>query len=545
MKSFRTVIRQLAFIIVPLLLTVPAAAQIPNTLLHSIPPTGPPQSGVQSGTAVAVGGGYVVVGAPFDDTDNVDAGAVQVFDVHSGALVQVLSNPGAGSNDQFGGAVAISGTRIAVGAANADAGATDAGMVYLFDLSSATPTVPVLTLTNPTPDTSDSYGVAVSMDGARVAVGAIRDDTAATDAGAVYVYDLNSLTPATPVLSLFNPGPPEGDYFGFAVGLSGPLLVVGAVRDDVGGFNDAGSAYVYDHTNGTLIATLNNPDPALQDQFARVVAISGNRVVVGVWQDNNLGTDAGTVFVYDMGGASPDVPTVLLTNPGIAPNGFDNFGTSVAVSGARIVVGTWRDDVGETDAGCAYVFDVSGGTPTVPVATLNNPTPGLGDNFGRAVGFDGIYAVVGAHLDDDKALDMGTAWIYGPVDGDNDGLRDLWEIAQFGTTAGHGPLDDHDHDGYNELLELGLGLTPTVSNPGGIPGMTQEGGYLTMTLTKQSGVAYEVQSAGSLLPALPDSFSAGTTTVLIDNATTLKVRDNFLISTAPGRFIHVKVTAAP
>jgi hypothetical protein len=68
------------------------------------------------------------------------------------------------------------------------------------------------------------------------------------------------------------------------------------------------------------------------------------------------------------------------------------------------------------------------------------------------------------------------------------------------------------------------------------------GGYLTMTITKHPGVTYEVQSSGTLLL---NSFSAATTTVLIDNATTLKVRDNTLISTAAARFIRAQVTAAP
>jgi hypothetical protein len=54
-----------------------------------------------------------------------------------------------------------------------------------------------------------------------------------------------------------------------------------------------------------------------------------------------------------------------------------------------------------------------------------------------------------------------------------------------------------------------------------------------------------VQTAGNLVPALPDSFSADSTTVLIDDATTLKVRDNSLIGTVPDRFMRVKVTAAP
>ena len=66
-----------------------------------------------------------------------------------------------------------------------------------------------------------------------------------------------------------------------------------------------------------------------------------------------------------------------------------------------------------------------------------------------------------------------------------------------------------------------------------------------MTINKQAGVTYEVQSAGSLLPAQPDSFSASTTTVLANNATTLKVRDNTLVGTPLARFMRVKLTAAP
>jgi hypothetical protein len=130
-------------------------------------------------------------------------------------------------------------------------------------------------------------------------------------------------------------------------------------------------------------------------------------------------------------------------------------------------------------------------------------------------------------------------------DSDNDGLLDSWELLYWPTTTGHGPLDDDDKDGYAELLELAFGLNPTLSNPGSLPPVTEEGGYLTMTITKQLGVTYEVQTAGTLLPAQPDSFSPATTTVLTNNATTLKVRDNFLTSSSARRFIRVQVTAAP
>jgi hypothetical protein len=54
-----------------------------------------------------------------------------------------------------------------------------------------------------------------------------------------------------------------------------------------------------------------------------------------------------------------------------------------------------------------------------------------------------------------------------------------------------------------------------------------------------------VQSAGTVLSGQPASFSPATTTVLLDTATTLNVRDNFPIGTPPARFMRVKVIAAP
>ena len=132
-----------------------------------------------------------------------------------------------------------------------------------------------------------------------------------------------------------------------------------------------------------------------------------------------------------------------------------------------------------------------------------------------------------------------------PNDSDGDGLLDSWELTYWPTTAGHSATDDFDKDGILELLEEAFGLNPTVPDFAGLPLAVNEGGYLTMTITKHAGVTYEVQSAGTLLSGAPDSFSASTTTLLINNVTTLKVRDNIPYGTPPDRFMRVKVTAAP
>ncbi|MEQ1933603.1 MAG: hypothetical protein ABL962_06960 [Fimbriimonadaceae bacterium] len=502
------------------------------------------------GWSVAVSGTRMVVGSRSDDTGATNSGSAHVYDFASGTPsvpVATLNNPSPDEFDEFGFSVAMSGTRVVVGSRNDSTGAYQAGRAYVYDLASATPTVPVVTLNNPAPSVDDRFGSAVAISGTRVVVGAYGNNLGVSFAGSAYVYDLSSGTPTVPLATLDNPSPASGDFFGYSVAISGTWVVVGAYEDDPIGLAEAGSAYVYNFGSGTPsvpTVTLNNPSQSAEDRFGYAVAISGTRVVVGAYGNNSGASFAGSAYVYDVGSGTPAVSIASLDNP--TPSASDQFGYSVGISGTRVIVGAVFDDTGATDSGSAYYYDLVGATPTAPVYTVNNPWPAAVDNFGRSVSIDGTTVSIGAPFDDSVMLDKGYAYVFGPVlDADNDGLLDAWELTYWPTTTGHNPLDDSDHDGYNELLELALGQNPTLPSAGGLPPLTTEDGYLTLTLTKQAGVIYEVQSAGTLLPALPDSFSAASTTVLINDATTLKVRDNFLISAAPGRFMRVKVTAAP
>ena len=506
-----------------------------------------PAPGDLFGTSVAVSGARMVVGAPYDDTGAGNAGRAYVYDLTSRTpLVPVatLNNPSPEADDYFGTSVAIFGSRVVVGAYRDYDIAFSSGSAYVYDLSSGTPTVPVAMLRNPSPAANDYFGYSVAISGTRVVIGAYQDDTGATNAGSAYVYDLNSGAPTVPMTVLNNPSPAANDYFGWSVAISGTRVVVGAYGDDTGA-TDGGSAYVYDLSSGTPtgpISTLNNPSPAVGDQFAYSVAISGTRATVGAPFDDTGATDAGSAYVYDLSSGTPAVPVATLNNPGPAVN--DRLGSAVAISGTRVVVGAHQDDTGTTDAGSAYVYDLSSGAPTVPVATLNNPSPAVGDYFGWAVAIDGMTVAIGAPKDDTVMLNKGYAYVFGPAsnDFDNDGLLDIWEYARFGSISAHSGLDDSDGDGRVELLEQAFNTNPLLPDVAGAPQAVNEGGYLTMTIAKRAGVSYSVQSA-----ATPDgaSFSAATTTVLVNDATTLKVRDNVVVGSPLSRFMRVRVTAAP
>ena len=498
------------------------------------------------GASTAISGTLLVVGSPLENTGATKAGSVYVYDLSSGTPtvpVVTLNNPNPVASDQFGFSVGISGTLV-VGIARNDTPKTSAGTVYVYDLRSGTPTVPIVTLNNPSPAAGDFFGLSVAISGARVVVGALEDDTAATNAGSVYVYDLSEGMPTIPLATLNNPSPAAGDFFGNAVAISGTRVVVGASGDDSGATN-AGSVYVYDLGSSTPTvptATLNKPGSAANDAFGYSVAISGSRVVVGAYQDDTGATDAGSVYIYDLNSATPTLPVVTLNDP--TPAVGDVFGSRVAISGSRVVVGATQDSTGAIDAGSAYVYDLSGGTPQVPVATLRKSSPSTSDFFSSAVAIEGSTVAIGALLDDTVTANKGAVYVFGPASNDtnNNGLLDLWEYAKFGTLTGHLALGDTDGDGTKELVEEAFNTDPLLPTAAAAPAPVVEGGFLTLTVNKRAGVTYVVESAGTPLAA---DFSSTTTTVLTNTAAILKVRDNVPATTAGGRFMHVRVTAAP
>jgi hypothetical protein len=280
-----------------------------------------------------------------------------------------LNHPSPVLGDIFSLSVGISGTRVVVGAPLDDTGGTDSGRAYVYDLAGATPRTPVITMNNPNlgpnPRDYDHFGNSVAIAGTWAVVGAPYTDIGSDNAGSAYVYDLASALPAVPIVTLTNPSPAVEAWFGWSVALSGTRLVVGAPHNDIRA--PEGTAYIYDVTgpNPTVpVITLTNPIPALFTGFAWSVAISGTRVVIGAVFDDTGTPSAGAAYVYDLAGAIPGAPVTILTNPTPAVN--DQFGAAVAISGTRVVVGAWGDDTAGPDSGSAYAYDLASGTPGVP-----------------------------------------------------------------------------------------------------------------------------------------------------------------------------------
>ncbi|MBX9585110.1 MAG: FG-GAP repeat protein, partial [Gemmataceae bacterium] len=306
--------------------------------------------------------------------------------------------------------MATSGDRAVVGAPlDSPGGVTAAGTAYVVDLTTG---ALVATLNNPDPDEFDFFGASVAISGDRAVVGANADDPGGVNnAGSAYVFDLTA-GPAPPALPLVNPDPTDSDFFGVSVAISGGRVVVGAEGDSPGGVDQAGTAYVFDAASRAKTATLNNPAPGKGDGFGYSVAISGDRAVVGAVGDSPGGVNrAGTAYVFDLTAGPAPPPAATLNNPD--PAAGDEFGIAVAISGTQVVVGADQDGPGGVlRSGAAFVFDLTAGA-TPAAAPLPNPNSADNDRFGISVAITGNRAVVGSRFDDQSGVsDAGGAYVF-------------------------------------------------------------------------------------------------------------------------------------
>jgi len=189
------------------------------------------------GISVAVSSQTVVVGAPFASTTaDDDAGAAYVF-ARSGtewtqeARFEVLN---ALRDDHFGSAVAVSGNDVVVGAPFATTSALDSGAAYVFERNGTNWSLQADLIPSATSQQS-GFGGAVALSDDKVVVGAAGDNHIVRLSGAAYVF--GGLTPplcdgfcitsfkveSNSVTIAWRSQPGETYYIGFKAALTDPV----------------------------------------------------------------------------------------------------------------------------------------------------------------------------------------------------------------------------------------------------------------------------------------------------------------------------------
>ncbi len=178
-------------------------------------------------------------------------------------------------------------------------------------------------------------------------------------------------------------------------------LATGEVSALPTGYLKASNTDALDHLGGAVAASGDTIVVGAPLEDSASAGVGGDQA------DDSL-EGAGAAYVFTWNGSSWMQQAYLKASN---PDGFDSFGGSVAIDGDTIVVGAWQEDGGangdEADdsvanSGAAYVFVRTGSTWTQQ-AYLKASTPDLGDGFGFSVGVAGDTVVVGAPFEDSSA----------------------------------------------------------------------------------------------------------------------------------------------
>jgi len=410
------------------------------------------------GWSVSLDGKTLVLGAPLDNSANLDQGSAYIFKTENDAWVEDAKPlpTGCSVDDAFGYSVSISGDTAVVGTLAADVGANaNQGTVYIFERNQGGPDTwgLVKTITSSDGAADDRFGTSVSVSANSVIVGAYRHAFGANQAqGAAYIFDRNQggTNNWGEVKKLLASDGTAFDSFGLSVSISNDTALVGSYFHKVGANGLQGAAYVFERNAGGSnnwgeSKILTASDGAVADEFGWSVAISNDTAVVGAINAKvgaNFQQGKAHVFERNRGGANNwGEAKRLVASDGAA---VDDFGIRVAISGNTVVVGAFFHDVsGKENQGSAYVYerDQGGASNWGETKHLISADGAAGDGFGFAVGISGDAIVVGANAHGVGAnLSQGSAYVFGR----NAGGANNWGLTQQLTAS-----DGSAYDGFS------------------------------------------------------------------------------------------------
>ena len=351
---------------------------------------------------------------------NASEGRVYVFKLDPSSNTwfedQILDPGGLAIDDHFGESLAIDGNTIVAGADGVNVGGNDnqgKAFIYKFD-SSANSWVLDETLVASDGAAGDKFGKSAAVYGNTVVVGA-REATYSglTFHGKAYVYQHKPSTNEW-IETIFVPqlAPVADSYYGFAVAVYGNTIAIGAPAYTVGGVVGAGAIFLYQRdpsaANSWVETVIASSSTTTMDIFGHHVALDANTLVSGQnWGDVGANVDQGYVNIDRINTLTAE--TKLTASDGAAG---DEFGTSVAVDGNIVVVGSYKDTVGgNANQGSAYIYQFNPSTFAWDETKLTASDGDANDYFGFSVSVHGTAIAVGAR-GYDVAGDEGVGAVY-------------------------------------------------------------------------------------------------------------------------------------
>jgi hypothetical protein len=210
------------------------------------------------------------------------------------------------------------------------------------------------------------------------------------------------------------------DQLGWSVAISGDTVVVGANSANVGINQNQGAAYIFErHAGGTnnwgQVKKIVASDGGDFENFGTSVAISGDLIVVGApFAQIGINIDQGAAYIFERNaGGTNNWGQIKKLTGGFDPG--DQFGFSVTIFGDTAFVGCRADTITATGQGSVSIFErnLGGGNNWGLSKLLLASDAEANDLFGSAVSTSNDLLIVGAPFDTiNGLLYQGSAYIF-------------------------------------------------------------------------------------------------------------------------------------
>lgn len=345
-------------------------------------------------SALALSGDFAIVGAAVADTEvGVEAGEAYIYQrMRAGwRLVKTLRAPDAAVEQRFGAAVDIDGDLAAVGAIwDSVDDLESAGSVYVFERVAGQWQF-LEKLISPRPREGALFGGAVAVSGNRILVGARGESDEFTAQGAVVFFERQPGARFRPGPVIRAPESGEFDSFGAFVDFKGDYALIaapGTVRADGLG----GRAFLMQQTPAgwQFIAALTDAQGKEQDSFSFSIALGENplRAYVGTPFSSNAFDDASVGHIVEFRPSGELwAPVRRIPSPIQLPG--TQFGVAMDGYAEGVIVGASGVDVGATsDVGAGFLVRLDGNMQRLDIP-LSLRAAG-----GRSVASDGSNRVL-------------------------------------------------------------------------------------------------------------------------------------------------------
>ena len=313
------------------------------------------------GYSVSINGEYALVGAPLKNVSGFESGVAYIFKRNATIWYQqakLVSSDIIKAFDMFGSSVCIDGDYALIGASFDGLGK---GAAYVFKRSGTTwyqqakltPKIrfPGLLISLAL---GDSFGCSVALDGDYALIGAEGDDSFnGLDAGAAYVfkrignrwYQQDRLMASEGLFFQH-----MDDYFGCSVDIDGDYALIGANAEHVDG-EPIGTAYVFKRQGMRWIEQerITASDAEFVDGFGHSVSLDDNYALIGCpsYRNNSV---SGVGYLFERN------EDIWYEQDMFAAGYGQHFAWSVSLDNGSVLIGAWGDDVGDVQAGSAYLF---------------------------------------------------------------------------------------------------------------------------------------------------------------------------------------------